>query len=64
MVGLYLQGNHMNTQGMRLLMQGAWPQLQYLELTHNMLNEGVYAVLEVRSWQQRAGIVVSDVKSP
>ncbi len=54
----------MNTQGMRLLMQGAWPQLQYLELTHNMLNEGVYAVLEVRSWQQRAGIVVSDVKSP
>ena len=56
-------GNHINTQGMRLLLQGAWPKLQYLELTHNMLDEGVYAVLEVRSWQQQcAMIVVSDVK--
>ncbi len=63
--GLYLQGNHINVQGMRLLMQGAWPRLQYLELTHNMMDEGVYAVLEVRCWQQQcAGIVVSDVKSP
>lgn len=62
---LYLQDNHIDIQGIWLLMQGAWPGLQYLGLTRNMLDEGVYALLGVRCWQQQcAGIVVSDVKPP
>ena len=61
--GLYLQDNHIDTQGMRLLVQGAWPELHYLGLTHNMLDEGVYASLEVRCWRQQcAEMVVSEVK--
>ena len=62
---LYLQRNHIELKGMQLLMQGAWPGPQYLGFTHNMLDEGVYALLEVRCWQQHcAGIAVSDVKPP
>ena len=61
--GLYLQDNHIDTQGMRLLVQGAWPELHYLGLTHNMLDEGVYASLEVRCWRQQcAEMFVSEVK--
>ncbi len=60
---LYLQGNHIDIQGMQSLMQGVWHELQYLGLTHHMLDEGVYALLEVRDWQHLCG-VVSDVQSP
>ena len=50
---------------MQLLMQGAWPGLQYLGLTHDMLDDGVYALLGLRRWQQQcAGIAVSDVHPP
>lgn len=52
-------------QGMQLLMQGAWPGLQYLGLTHDMLDEGVYALLELRYWQHLwAGIAVSHAHPP
>lgn len=32
---------HIDIQGIQVLMQGAWPELQYLGLTHNVLDEGV-----------------------
>ena len=61
---LYLQEDHIDIQGMQLLMQGAWPRLQHLGLTHHMLHEGVYALLEVRCWQQQCAEIVSDMQAP
>ena len=62
---LCLQDNHIDIQGIQLLMQGAWPRLVHLGLTHDMLDEGAYALLDVRCWQQQcAGIVMSDLDPP
>ncbi len=55
---LYLQDNRIDIQGIQLLMQGAWPGMQYLGLTHDMLDQGVYALLEVRCWQQQCAEIV------
>ncbi len=46
-------------------MQGAWPRLVHLGLTHDMLDEGVYTLLYVMCWQQFCAIFgVSDVNPP
>ena len=59
---LCLQDNHIDIQGIQLLMQGAWPRLVHLGLTHDMLTEGVYTLLDVMCWQQLCAMFgVSDV---